>query len=248
MTPSHAYYIWAVPRSGGTLLSEALASTGVAGTPGEYLTVNNHPLAEHHNVETFAALRDLLWSMGSTVNGWFASKGSSHLTNHRKVMDHLQELSGTSSHQEVWDTLFPNCRHIFLTRRNKVRQAVSWWRAIKDEVWHLREGQHHDNDAAFYEKHYDFDALSHLFKESTLIECALEDYFTQHGIVPYTLVYEDFIRDYHGTVMAILEFLHIRTEGVSIAAPGLKRTADEGSELWVQRFRNDIQEGIAQVW
>ena len=53
------------------------------------------------------------------------------------------------------------------------------------------------------------------------------------------IVYEDFILGYEETVRQVLDYLNIHTENVSIAPPVLDRLADNVSEEWVHRFREE---------
>ena len=134
-----------------------------------------------------------------------------------------------------------------MSRRNKVRLAVSWWKAINDNRWHLNRDEYHENEPNFYEAHYNFDALMHLFKEASLRECAMEEYFAKYDLHPLTVVYEDFIRDYEGTIARIVEFLGIPYTELSIPPKYSRATATQGSERWVQRFRKELQ-GDTRTW
>ena len=154
------------------------------------------------------------------------------------------DASQVNNHESVWQDLFPNNRPVYLTRRNKVRQAVSWWKAIKCEQWHIRpQEKAAELPADFYEKNYDFAALSHLYHQIIMKECATETYFQQHGMVPVVVVYEDLCRDYSGQLNRILRYLEIDHEVTATQHGYFTRTADEGSEQWVQRFRKDLQKG-----
>jgi LPS sulfotransferase NodH len=62
-------------------------------------------------------------------------------------------------------------------------------------------------------------------------------------MMPFTIVYEDFIQEYEKTVRTVLEFLELDTIGVEIPPPQLAQTADNITEEWVQRFRQERQEG-----
>lgn len=59
--------------------------------------------------------------------------------------------------------------------------------------------------------------------------------------MPLTIVYEDFIADYEGTVLKVLEFLDVESAGVAVSPPSFDPIADEISEQWVQRFREECQ-------
>jgi len=209
--------------------------------PGEYFNVfGADSLCEQHNVSTWNELRDKLWSLGTTENGVFGIKHNMNASIYREIatLKGIPEDEAIDEEKLIQD-LFPNCKHIFLTRRNKVRQAVSWWKAIKDNQWHLEPNQHHKNEADFYEKNYDFDALSHLLKETALRECAIQAYYTKHDIQPLTLVYEDFIKDFKGTIKHIIDYLEIEYDHLNIKEMYYQKTANEHSEKWVQRFRED---------
>ncbi|MGM0882703.1 MAG: Stf0 family sulfotransferase [Bacillota bacterium] len=233
MKPTNSYTIWFSQRTGSTLLFKALESTGVAGVPGEWLT--------EPNPETFSIqyLRKI-WEDGTTVNGVFGLKTSSFKLDdwiqafHRE----LQLPEGLSS-PRIWAEAFPNCKHIFMTRRNKVRLAVSWWRAIVSGEWHRVHGTRpHQGDIA---DQYNLDAINHLLVECTLREAGVAAFLAEGHIVPMTIVYEDFIECYEETVIQVLQHLNIPTNGIQVAAPFFDPIADDIAESWVQRFRKERQ-------
>lgn len=232
MRPEQSYTIWFSQRTGSTLLNHALASTGVAGNPCEWMNGRDPNTINKDDVEQ-------MWEAGTTPNGVFGVKTSLNpewIDAFRK----LYELPGTATKANVWREAFPNCnKHIYMTRRNKVRLAVSWWRAIVSGEWHRQHGekpQEHD----IVDK-YKFDAINHLFTECSIREAAMEEFFSEEGIVPLTIVYEDFILDYEGTVFKVLEYLNIPSDNVIVSPPALDRLADDVTEKWVQRFRQERQ-------
>ncbi|WP_397327083.1 Stf0 family sulfotransferase [Paenibacillus oceani] len=64
--------------------------------------------------------------------------------------------------------------------------AVSWWRAIVSGEWHRKYGEK-PQEHELSDK-YKFDAINHLFTECSLREAALEEFFSEAGIVPLRLV------------------------------------------------------------
>ena len=141
----------------------------------------------------------------------------------------------------IWEYTFPNHRHIFMTRRNKVRLAVSWWRAAQKKEWHRLPGA--VPRAIDSPEEYSFDAIESLYCQAVMREAGLQELFTEGGLAPLTLVYEDFILEYEKTVRKVLEFLGLDTIGAEIPPPHFVPTADSVSEEWVQRFRQERQEG-----
>lgn len=255
MKPEKSYRIWFSQRNGSTLLCKGLEQTGIAGIPGEYFNVmESETLCEKFGVQTYDALRKRIWALGTSSNGVFGIKHSMHTSRYRRIFDELKKLKGIDidtivPEEELIIDIFPNCKHIYLTRRNKIRQAVSWWKAIKDNVWHLDATQHYSEEEEFYDKNYDFAALSHLFKEATLRECAMQAYFSKNKIQPMTLVYEDMVEDLNHTIHLIIDYLEIEHDELHIQEKFYKKTANSNSEKWVQKFREDLQKDMGdKIW
>lgn len=241
--PELSYTIWFSQRTGSTLLSRALESTGIAGRPREWLQEGD--LLERYGARDYAELRETLWKVGSTTNGVFGLKFSFHEPHFSDVLEKLGRFpdgpQGGDTRAEIWHAAFPRCRHIFVTRRNKVRLAVSWWKAIKTGEWHRKRGSPaRANDV---ENAYSFEAINQLFHESVMREAGIQAFLSEAGAAPLTVVYEDFIRDYEGTVLRVLRHLGLETASARIAPPRFQKLADEVSEAWVQRFREERQRG-----
>ena len=132
LTPKVSYTIWFSQRTGSTLLAQALASTGMAGQPAEWLHEAEAYL-KAPSTRSAIELRQKLWEQGTTPNGIFGMKVSFYEPFFSNVMSLFRRLpeceNRNLSRSEVWETAFPKGRHIFLTRRNKIRLAVSWWKA-----------------------------------------------------------------------------------------------------------------------
>jgi LPS sulfotransferase NodH len=128
-----------------------------------------------------------------------------------------------------------------MTRRNKVRLAVSWWKAIQTQEWHRLSGT--TARSVDLSKAYSFNAIHHLYQECSMREAGIQEFFSEGNIVPSSIVYEDFIQEYEKTVRKVLEFLELDTMSIKTPAPSLAPTADDTSEEWVQRFREELQNG-----
>lgn len=247
MKPKLSFIIWFSQRTGSTLLCSALESTGIAGRPRELLHHGNEPadLYAKYQVSTPAELQQVLWEKGSSPNGVFGLKYGYYEPFHSKMTNLLKQFPGCSAEAsawEVWQNAFPNCNHIFMTRRNKVRLAVSWWKAIKTEEWHRKTGD--TPKTSDLSEGYLFEAIDHLLIEATLREAGTQEFLATGNIIPHTVVYEDFIADYDRTVQGILQFLGITANNpVMLSLPNYEKLADKISEQWVQRYRQERQEG-----
>ncbi len=74
-------------------------------------------------------------------------------------------------------------------------------------------------------------------------EAGIQEFFSEGGIIPLTVVYEDFIQEYEETVRRVLEYLGLGATTVKIARPHYEKLADEVSAVWVERFREERQHG-----
>jgi trehalose 2-sulfotransferase len=253
--PAQSYIIWFSQRTGSTLLTQALEDTGIAGRPREWLNASSaEQLLASHGATTARELRDTLWRGGTTPNGVFGVKYGMTAAGHRGITGLFAEAApGAPNERAVWESFFPRCRHIFMTRRDKVRLAVSWWRAVRSNQWHRpNRAQTVVNEnvpwvpaprpsTAELVEQYDYNALRHLFIEASLRETWMQEVFDRWNVVPYTIVYEDFIAAYEKTVRDAIDFLDVPDrETVAIRPPSFDRLADDVSDAWYERFRREL--------
>ena len=244
MKPKRSYTIWFSQRTGSTLLCKALEATGVAGKPGEWLYApNTSDFLQFYGMKTYTQLQEKLWDLGSTPNGVCGLKFSFYQPLFNNILSLFENFPGceqnTLTGLDLWEGVFPNTKHFFMMRRNKVRLAVSWWKAIKTQEWHREKGQapvHADLSDA-----YSFEAIRHLLLECSMREAGLQEFFSKAGIIPTTLVYEDFILSYDQTIRNMLEILEVTPTNLVIDPPPNERLSDEVSEEWADRFRNELQ-------
>ncbi|MFN8413534.1 MAG: Stf0 family sulfotransferase [Anaerolineales bacterium] len=244
MNPKLSYTIWFTQRTGSTLLYKAIESTGVAGIPREWFNCPPDLLTTFKK-KNYAELQDYLYKLGSTSNGVFGISHSFYKPHFNQLTETLHNFpaggSAPSKRTVLWEQVFPNHRHIFMTRRNKVRLAASWWKAIQSGEWHVPTDQ--ARTKVDLSDKYSFDAINHLYNECSMREAGIQEFFSEGDITPLTIVYEDFIQNYEGTVRALLNYLELDSKSVSITSPALTQLADDISEQWAQRFREERQNG-----
>jgi len=246
MKPKLFYTIWFSQRNGSSLLCEGLKSTGIAGVPEEFFHLPaNTSLLDHYQASDYQSLQASIWEAGSTSNGVFGVKVNAPAKENDPRILELHQLSGqpasAAGNFQVWNHFFPEFKHIFITRRNKIRQAVSWWKAIVSQNWHSKAGEAKPYDPADIRDRYDFDAIRHLLIETTLRDARIQDMLEQAGAIPLTIVYEDFILQYEATIREVVRFLGIEQEGFEVKPPFYERLADELSDEWTERFRKELQ-------
>lgn len=238
-----SYLICSTARSGSSLLCEALNGTALAGRPWEYFYEVHEPMwRERWQVSPEATFEDYLakaMEQGSTANGVWAAKVMIGY-----LRDFTRRLRGTSrfAGREIpaFDLLsetFPNLHWVWITRRNKVRQAVSLARAIQTQAWWF-------DMAPVRSPEYDFAGIDRLLQVVTLHDAGWQELFTAHSLTPFVVVYEDFVLHYEKTVLGILDFLSIPCPaGLKIPEPKLmKKQADDLTEQWIERFLAEKQD------
>ena len=245
MRPLKCYFICFTVRSGSTLLSQLLADTGIAGQPKEHFYHNIAPDNPRGDcIPDYRGYLERVLSADTTTNGVFGSKVGGGYWN--DFVRRLRAIDGIADLplKSVLDHLFPDLRYLHLTRRNKVRQAVSHWRAIQSGRWSSLD------TASNPEPRYDFAAIDHLLQEIILREAVWAEHFSENGIRPFVITYEDFVEQPAATLCAVLDYLEIeRPVSFRAPAPTYQRISDARSEEWTQRFRREKQRDYwTQFW
>jgi LPS sulfotransferase NodH len=257
-----SYFVCATQRSGSTLLCELLKGTEVAGVPDEFFEgLRSTGLArqprQYFEEPEFADIAERLapldpgrpeepgefagWfsyvlQRGTTPNGVFGSKMMwNYFDDFRGRIGELPGVEGLPF-TEALDTVFPQLKIIFVRRRDKVAQAVSLWKAIQTQQWR-DPGEH---SQSFTEAAYDFRAIDHLVKQLHREDANWEDWFHATGREPIRVIYEEFADKRAATVGHVLDELGIDPPEPD-GAP-MKRQANEESEGWVARFREEASE------
>jgi len=261
--PHTCYLICATPRSGSTLLCEALKNTGLAGQPEEYF----HPYMqafwkEFWGTSSYSDYVARVIREGMTSNGVFGTK---------VMWDHLDSCVGNLCTIPGYEslpvhgllsTVFPNLHYIFITRSDKVRQAVSHWKARQTRVWAVVDETSPDRSpvngsqrkilnhppllwmhrpSSTEEPHFDFARIDALVRQIEAGEERWQKYFAENGITPLTVVYEDLVATYEQTAIQVLnEFAIPVPESLKFLPCGIKQQADVLSEEWVQRYYEEL--------
>jgi len=266
---STSFLICSTPRSGTTLLCEALRDTGLAGRPEEYFQqlvetglprtpqdyfadaddpqlidlVSEHaapfqldPLVDPSRFSAWPDYFEWVLRRGTTPNGVFGSKVMwsyvGGLVN--RLSTELPRCAGAAGSRELLECALPGLRYVFVTREDKVGQAVSLWRAL--QTWRWRGG----DGASAYERRslrYSFEAVDHLVRLLAEEEAAWREWFDRHRIQPLTVVYEELAVAPCRTALEILDHIGVpHPSGVRTAQPRMKRQADSLSGSWVERY------------
>jgi len=238
-----SYFISSSPRTGSTLLADALEFTGIAGKPREYFDPNyEKQWLEELKISADTEYFDKILSAGTTPNGVWSAKVHWHQFVHLTTKLRLFQAHNVSD-LELLRRTFPNLRYVFMTRRDKVRQAVSYCSAIRTGVWwSIRPNANGSGDSPaptpLSAPSFDFEQIDHWVTRLTDFESNWRRHFESLGVEPFEVAYEEFVGAYESTVRAILRYLDLPiSAGLKVAPPRLQKQADAVSEEWVQRYR-----------
>jgi trehalose 2-sulfotransferase len=180
--------------------------------------------------------RYLTWAIdqGTTPNGVFGAKLMwGYLGDFADLLRGIDGMAGLPV-PELLARAFPGLRYVQMTRRDKVRQAVSLWKAVQTQAW--RE----DRDAAdrpAVEPAFSFGAINYLVRLLTAHDASWDAYFLGLGRAPLKVTYEELASDAEPVVRRVLAHLGMEPPaGFAVEAPPLKVQADAVSEDWVRRY------------
>lgn len=249
-SPTACLFICHTLRCGSTLLCDLLTATGIAGSAEEYFP--ERLLGGELFVATGAALTDpetwrCDWSRapfeqclnhvvgcGTTPNGVFAAKVK--WRNMLYLGDALAQDGLTLASR--LERLFPNLRYLWVTRRDKVRQAVSLVRARQSQQWVSLS----PTPAAHVAVDYNFHLVDLELRRIIEEERAWDAFFTHIAARPVTVVYEDLARAPEASVRKVLDAcgIHLPSDR-PFPAPRVRKQAEAISDAWVESYRRDVR-------
>ncbi len=242
------YLVLATPRSGSTLLGQGLQTSGLAGDPKEFFGHKMSYWMERWRTLALPAYVSRLSQERATPNGVFGAK-----LLYRQLL-HLESLARHETElaelplPQILDRLFPNLHLVWVTREDKVRQAISWFKARQSGVW----GQDPGRDAPKLgrawrlgdeplqpgELAFDYDGIAALVRQAEAEDAAIGQFFATSGIEPFHVIYEEFTPCYEETILALLRWLGVTPPpDLTLPNPRTVKLADDRTDEWVARFR-----------
>ena len=222
LPPHPGDFLVGLPRTGLGIRDESTPPAGPA-----YSSLADISDYRQHLNRTFA------W--GTTGNGVFGAKLMwNQLPELQALVGGLPELAGLAP-AELLERLFGGPRYIWVTREDKVRQAVSLWRALQIRSWRYDQTGNVQRSPQ-----YRFEAIDHLVSRLESDDRSWEQFFDRHGLRPLKIGYEhDLERDPDGTIRRALEWLGVPLPERRTARPPLRRQADALSDAWVDSYHRD---------
>jgi trehalose 2-sulfotransferase len=258
MSAPNAYLVLASQRSGSTLLVESLRATGVAGEPQEffqYLPTTSQspqprqwfdgvgdesilrlldPLDEGKpDLAPSTIWRDYIRTVGRTPNGVWGGK---LMWNQTPLLleraEGLPDRSGTGLLSAIRDVIGSDPVLVYVSRPDKVSQAVSFWRAVQTRVWRGRPDPVRDARAEYHAG-----AIAHVIRMLQAQDEGWRNWFVEENVTPIDVPYPVLWRNLTTIVGTVLESLGLDPR--LAPEPVLERQADKRSDDWVERYRED---------
>lgn len=235
--PERSYIVLMSPRSGSTLLCTHLQNIKY-GMPIEAFHFNHNRIRRLHgwDIDFSDPYEHIKKALDfQTVNGIFGTKFSwiefeIFLNAGRKLTD---QTGIPLNDAEVVDVFFPKSAYIHLKRRNKIKQAVSYAKAMQGGIWHV-QAQEKDRREYVPPEEYNREHIESCLDNLLAFDAAWENYLQRHDLPFLELWYEDLANDYYDKMREIHAFLGIEQD--QIEEPPLKKLANTESQEWVKRF------------
>lgn len=226
-----AYLVFFTPRSGSYLLCSELQASNVAGRPGEWFSPTT---ASSRGAAQQGAIRRLANVVGdtATANGVVGAKTTRfHYESFSECLS--SELGGADL--DLLDALSvvgAEVRLVWLRRRDKARQAVSYWRASVTGEWSLRPGQ---APGGVESSRFDVEHAARLEERIVTDERWIAQLLARSQL-PHTIVwYEDLAAHPRSVTDSVLTFLGVQTPSRD-HQPRFSRQSDATSESLVERY------------
>jgi LPS sulfotransferase NodH len=204
--------------------------------PGEFfLSKTGETWEERWNSPSRHAYIETVLQLNTGSNGVF---GAVVMWNYfERMLQMLQELDEYKkfSAPELLAELFNRPKYIWLRRKDRVEQAISWAMACQTGIWAKEVGFTPQTHAT---PKFDFKVIDEWCNRIATHEASWANYFRESQIEPLVLYYEDVIACHRTAAERVLQFLALPLpQGMEIPALGIEKQANEISAQWAASYR-----------
>ena len=246
-----SYMICTTPRSGSTLLCKLLAATGQSGNPDSWFhTPSSENWVRYYlnkSPESFATPTEALSKIFHAVrNQGTNGTGIFGLRLQQKSLDYfMQQLS--ILHPEIprgherFQAVFGKTLFIYLSRRDRLEQAISYVKATQTGLWHIApDGSELERLSAPQEPVYSAEDITDSLREANDGNQAWEQWFERENIKPLRVEYEALAKDPAGILRQIFDESGIDLHPEHRVTPGVAKLADASSQQWKTRYLSEV--------
>lgn len=241
--PDKSYLILMSPRSGSTLLCAHLEEIGF-GRPTEGFHFSNRALRERFGgkIDFSNAYEHTVAALNyGTNNGVLGIKFSwvEFEIFLQKAKELLAEDAETLQDVDILDIFFPNTKFVRLKRRDKVKQAVSYAKAMQTGIWNEKVDASDDYKQYVLPPHYNQLHIEALFDNLLTFDLSWKHFIRDNNRDCLEIWYEDLAKEYVKTMTKVCDFLGVKN--IEEMQPPLKRQSDALSQKWVERFKQETE-------
>ncbi|MBB3211888.1 LPS sulfotransferase NodH [Herbaspirillum sp. Sphag1AN] len=194
---------------------------------------------------------DRLIESTSTENGVFGAKVHWNQTNfmQEKLVASLRGdiPSAPSEPLEFFlRTKLQSPRYIWLRRKNKVAQAISYYRASRTGVWRSVKGRKDQSSSLDLSLPFNIAAIDYYVKLCSQMDFEWNHYFRSNRLPVLMIFYEDLVANYQLVVRGVLKFLELSIN-ISIPEKKLNRQSDCRSLEWERRYLEALPKKLCGI-
>jgi LPS sulfotransferase NodH len=219
-----------------------LKATGVAGFPSEHLQAMTQELVKNCHFDSLRYLKILMTNQ-VTNNGVFGTKFISNF-----LLDHQRF---DPNFTQVFETHIP--KFIFLTRKDKLAQAVSILVAKTTHVWHSFQidtaEEYQDRIGKIDVECVDLERINRIYKTLVRQERKIKKLLRKYKIKPLVIEYEKFTGNPEANIKKILNYLDIKDEYAPIDTNRVKtrKLSSDVSKRIIERYNSEYLQSHKQM-
>lgn len=229
------YIVCSTPRSGTNFLKHILMSHDM-GFPSEH-SPKFYPIETERDiyVTTYHSYETQIWSRTLFY---------SHLMELINTYKRLKGLPEDMRDIDVFRETHPGIKFIYLHRKNRLRQSISYVKAKQSGVWELRKNAEPPN---FEDYIYDKAGIDEMIKTLNRENRGWCKWFKDNEIELLGLVYEECVKFPIDTLKKCADFLEadvpISQKHLDIAMQNPlfpKKQSDEITYMWLKKYSEDV--------
>jgi LPS sulfotransferase NodH len=225
-----SYIVASSYRCGSQYLCWRLWQTGLLGAPSEVLnpTSELRVLMNRFKASSPSDYIAKLLARRTSKNGVFGMKAHFH---------HFEAF--LKEYPALLEALSP-VTYIYISRRDKVAQAVSMAKALQTDWWTSRM-----EEGPRPALRYDRDMIAKCLEDIAQQDLTWREWFETQNVTPFPVTYDDLTTDAAGVVRSIVELLGVQDdEPDEVNVPPARKQGDETNQEWIERFQRETQAGI----
>ena len=233
--------ICATPRSGSWMLSKSVESCAAVGTVHEWfvpfmMADRRHFYGLPPDTGYIATARALIVEEGGKTGIFFVKIMWQTLL---EVLEQLRKEfqgEGPLSDGQLLRRFFPNPTFVLVSRQEKVKQAVSYFKATQTDLWcQDRPGAARDLSHLMFDYH----GIDRLLRYVTETEDSWRRFLAEQELPHLEIVHEKLVRDYPAVMTDLLDRLQIPYDRAALSTMPTQSQTDSINREWHDRFTRE---------